>query len=86
MAVAFKKFVAMSATLDPSFLGNRTYREIAKTLGCTRAILSRHSLTFSDELGGLKFRRSRPASARQRMREAALGHAPNRKGQHNTPK
>ena len=80
LVTAFRKFVAMSATIDPDFCGNLTYRELAAKMGCTRAILSRHSLAFSDELGGLKFRRSRPASARQRMREAALGHAPNRRG------
>ena len=76
LQVAFRKFISMSATLNPSWLSGMTFREIGKLCGCSRAILSRHSLSFSAELGGLKFRRSRPASARANMSKAAKLHPP----------
>ena len=76
MTTAFRKFISLSATIAPDLCGNLTFRELAAKMDCTRAILSRHSLSFSREMGNLKFRRSRPASARLNMSVAARKHAP----------
>jgi hypothetical protein len=85
LTTAFRKFCAASAVLNPDWIGGKSYLEIAKELRCSKALISRHAVHFSDVFG-MKFRRSRPLVSRQRMAQAARGHAPNRKGQRKTPK
>ena len=77
LQTAFRKFCAASAVLNPNWIGGKSYLEIAKELKCSKALISRHAVKFSDQFG-MKFRRSRPLESRQRMARAALGHPGNR--------
>ena len=69
---AFRKFCVMSARLDPNLVDGATLPELAEHLSCTKAALSKHSVSFADKFGGLKFRTSRTKLAREHMKQARL--------------
>jgi hypothetical protein len=82
------KFVAIAAGIRPDLLDNRSLRELASELGCTKQNLAHQAVKFSDAWG-TKFARSRSKEGRQRMAAARRGgpcrnHGQNHKGQNAT--
>lgn len=73
------KFTAVIAGLRPDLLENKTGRQIATGLGCTKQNLSKAMLRAEMVLG-IKFSRSRSLEARQHMREKQIGHPPTNTG------
>lgn len=70
------RFVAIVAGLRPDLLGNRSGRDLAAELGCTKQNLSHQSAKFSDVFG-IQFARCRSKEARAHMARARIG-GPNR--------
>jgi hypothetical protein len=70
LRAAFHRFVSLSATLNPDLLNRLSYRELGLMLGCTRAALSKQSILFCRQFGGLQFRRQH--GGRGNMRTAAI--------------
>lgn len=69
---AFRKFVAMSATINPSLLHNLPFKQLGELFGgVTRAAFSKASLQFQDEFG-IKASRSFSKEARASCRKARL--------------
>ncbi len=69
------KLIAVFAGINPELMSNRTMKDLGTELGVTRALVSKQSLHFQDAWG-VKFTRSRSASARRNMAESQIGHAP----------
>lgn len=69
---AFRRFVAIAWTIDPSWLAGCSLAELSAELSCTRALLSKISRDFSDRYGGLRNRMMRLESAREAYRAAQL--------------
>ena len=53
---AFRKFLALSASMKPELFDARTLKQIGQEYGITRATLSKYGVVFSKELG-IRFRR-----------------------------
>jgi hypothetical protein len=62
---AFRRFLALSASLDPSLFDALSFRELGIEHGCTKAVLSKHSVQFSKRFK-IKFRRSHYGAANMR--------------------
>lgn len=67
----FAKFTAMSMTIDPRLCEGKTFDEVGRLLGVTKAALNKHSRNFVIRFG-VKFRRTRPADGIAHMRQARL--------------
>jgi hypothetical protein len=70
LRAAFRRFVSLSMTLNADLLNGLSYRELGLMLGCSRACLSKQALLFSQQFGGLHFRRQH--NGRENMRAAAI--------------
>jgi hypothetical protein len=67
------KFAALTAGLRPDLLGDRTFLQLGREYGVTKAAISKAALKFSDAFG-IQFTRSRTESARNHMAVQAIGH------------
>jgi hypothetical protein len=74
---AMIKMSALTAGLNPDYLGNKSYEEIATELGATKQAISKAALSFSDKFG-VRWFRSRGDEERENMRLSQLGHGPRR--------
>ena len=70
MQSAFRRFVAVSATMQPGLLNGLGFRELGEQLNCTKAALSKQGREFSERFGGLQFRRQHGGI--DNMRKAAF--------------
>lgn len=68
LRAAFRRFLAMSATMRPELFPGLGLRELGEAAGCTKALLSKQSIRFSEHFGGLQFRRQH--NGRDNMRRA----------------
>jgi hypothetical protein len=76
---AYRKFLALSATLRPELFDDMTLEQLGSEVGCTKASLSKSALQFTKHFGGLQFRRQH--NGRDHMRSAML--QSHRKRKHN---
>jgi hypothetical protein len=67
----FRKFVALSATLDPKLVAAKSYVDLARELGVTKAAISNASRNFRDHFH-VALHEWRPREGRERMRRARL--------------
>ena len=63
------RFITLTAGIRPDLVDGKTYLEIAKQFGVTKASISKSALKIQDSLG-IKFRNSRNISDREQMRAA----------------
>lgn len=71
---ALVKFTALSGGLRPDLLENRTYLELAKECGVSKAAISKSAVLFQRAFG-IHFARSRTDEARRHMAAKQVGHA-----------
>jgi hypothetical protein len=76
---AYRKFLALSATLRPELFDDMTLEQLGSEVGCTKANLSKTALQFTKHFGGLHFRRQH--NGQDNMRAAML--QSHRKRKHN---
>jgi hypothetical protein len=67
----FRKFVALSATVNPMLVGGKTYADIASELHVTKAAVSAAARAFRDAFGFFHHE-FRNREGRQHMRQARL--------------
>jgi hypothetical protein len=80
---AMIKMSALTASLNPTYLSDKSYLEIANELGTSKQAISKAALKFSDKFG-VQWFRSRSVEARENMRLSQLGHGP-RRGKKSVP-
>jgi hypothetical protein len=69
--VAFKRFMAASAAVNPELMGNVSYEELGRKNGITKQWVSKLAVEFSDEFK-IHFRRSRREGSREVFKNAQL--------------
>jgi hypothetical protein len=62
---AFRQWLALSAVINPDLFDAKTFRQMGKEFGCTRALLSKNATAFSKRFG-LHFRRQHNGQATMR--------------------
>jgi len=72
LSEALRRFIAIVAVMRPDLVGDRTYKQLASQLHCTRAALSALALRFTDSLG-IHCRRQRRQQSREVFRRAQKG-------------
>lgn len=68
---ALTRLVVFTASVRPDLMDGKTFKELGKEIGLSRAALSKQSLELSDALA-IKFTRSRDAKGRHNMKLARL--------------
>jgi hypothetical protein len=68
-SAAFRKFLAISATIRPELFDNMSMEPLGKEVGCTKANLSKAALAFTNHFG-LQF--GRQHNGRQNMSAAMV--------------
>jgi hypothetical protein len=84
---AMIKMSAITSSLRPDLLCDKTYAEIAFELGTSKQTISKAALAFSDKFG-IQWFRSRSAEGRENMRLSQMGHSPRhgKKSKYNSPR
>lgn len=69
---AFVRFTCIAMLIDPRWLDNESMKQVGERFGITKSAISKVCCEFQDRFS-IKFRRSRPKSARLNMAKSMQG-------------